>query len=162
MLLLIASCIGSACLWLWPLAKGLPVVVSRGVRLTEIRYITVTIAPAFLCYTIYLCFGRIGIIFGTHVSLIPFQAFTIIFVTTDALWLILQAGGAAWSQADNIASSTLDKAITVPKAGWGCKLLAWASLSFCPSISLFVCSRDVVVGARVISQSGRNVLSRPW
>jgi len=81
--------------------------------------ITITIAPAFLCYTIYLCFGRIVIVYGTQLSLIPFRAYTIIFVTTDVICLLLQAAGAAWTQAKNITPADLNKAINVLKAGLG-------------------------------------------
>ncbi len=84
------------------------------------RYIvTITIAPAFLCYTIYLCFGRIVIVYGTQLSLIPFRAYTIIFVTTDGICLILQAAGAAWTQVKDITPTDLDKAINVLRAGLG-------------------------------------------
>jgi hypothetical protein len=40
-------------------------------------------------------------------------------VTTDIICLLLQAGGAAWTQAKNITPETLDKAINVLRAGLG-------------------------------------------
>ncbi|KAK1725858.1 putative RTA1 domain protein [Colletotrichum acutatum] len=97
---------------------------------TFIVYIvTVTIAPAFLCYTIYLCFGRIVLIYGPHVSLMPHRTYTIIFVTLDIICLILQAGGAAWSQADGLNPQDLDRALDLLRAGLGLQ---------CASLGLFV------------------------
>ncbi|KAJ0306643.1 hypothetical protein COL516b_004436 [Colletotrichum fioriniae] len=97
---------------------------------TFIVYIvTVTIAPAFLCYTIYLCFGRIVLIYGPHVSLMPHRTYTIIFVTLDIICLILQAGGAAWSQTDGLNPQDLDRALNLLRAGLGLQ---------CASLGLFV------------------------
>ncbi|PBP25995.1 RTA1 like protein [Diplocarpon rosae] len=95
-------------------------------KMFVIYIITVTIAPAFLCYTIYLTFGRIVIVYGTHLSVIPFRLYTIIFVTTDIICLVLQAGGAGWTQAKDIQPETLEKAINVLRAGLGMQV---ASLS---------------------------------
>ncbi|KAI9052363.1 hypothetical protein LZ554_003713 [Drepanopeziza brunnea f. sp. 'monogermtubi'] len=91
-----------------------------------IYIITVTVAPAFLCYTIYLSFGRIVIVYGTHLSVIPFRFYTIIFVTTDIICLVLQAGGAGWTQAKDISPANLERAINVLRAGLGMQV---ASLS---------------------------------
>ncbi|PVH83088.1 hypothetical protein DL98DRAFT_364245, partial [Cadophora sp. DSE1049] len=91
-----------------------------------IYIVTVTVAPAFLCYTIYLAFGRIVIVYGQQLSVIPFRLYTIIFVTMDVICLVLQAGGAGWTQAKNIAPQNLEKAINVLRAGLGMQV---ASLS---------------------------------
>ncbi|KXH49674.1 RTA1 like protein [Colletotrichum nymphaeae SA-01] len=97
---------------------------------TFIVYIvTITIAPAFLCYTIYLCFGRIVLIYGPHVSLMPHRSYTIIFATLDIICLILQAGGAAWTQADGLDPQDLDRALNLLRAGLGLQ---------CACLGLFV------------------------
>lgn len=59
------------------------------------------------------------IVYGTQLSVIPFRWYTIIFVTTDIICLVLQAGGAGWTQAPDITPDNLERAINVLRAGLG-------------------------------------------
>ena len=83
------------------------------------RYIVPnTVAPAFICFTIYLCFGRVVLVFGKEISRIPYRAYTLTFVTLDVLCLVLQAAGAAGTQ--NTSSPDHAKmSLKILKAGLG-------------------------------------------
>ncbi|KAB8337086.1 hypothetical protein FH972_021390 [Carpinus fangiana] len=68
--------------------------------------VTLTIAPAFLSAAIYLCLGRIVVIFSEEASRLKPRTYTIIFVTCDFISLVLQAaGGAITSSADDVSSN---------------------------------------------------------
>ncbi|KAH8671574.1 RTA1 like protein-domain-containing protein [Xylariales sp. PMI_506] len=84
-----------------------------------LNVVAITIAPVFLNFTIYLCLGRVVLVFGRHLSRLPFRAYTAIFVGIDVLCLLLQAGGAAWTQVPNITPTSLSAAIKLLKAGLG-------------------------------------------
>ncbi|KAF4233393.1 hypothetical protein CNMCM8980_000407 [Aspergillus fumigatiaffinis] len=57
--------------------------------------ICLTIGPAFITAAIYLCFGRVIIVYGEGFSRIKSRTYAIIFVTCDLLCLVLQAAGGA-------------------------------------------------------------------
>ncbi|KAL5358591.1 RTA1 like protein-domain-containing protein [Aspergillus floccosus] len=57
--------------------------------------ICLTIGPAFVTAAIYLCFGRVIIVYGESFSRIKSKTYAIVFVTCDLLCLILQAAGGA-------------------------------------------------------------------
>ncbi|KAG2421318.1 hypothetical protein HFD88_005292 [Aspergillus terreus] len=57
--------------------------------------ICLTIGPAFVTAAIYLCFGRVIIVYGEGFSKIKSKTYAIVFVTCDLLCLILQAAGGA-------------------------------------------------------------------
>ncbi|KAF7593756.1 hypothetical protein BBP40_010932 [Aspergillus hancockii] len=57
--------------------------------------ITLTIGPAFLTASIYLCLARIVVVFGSNISRFQPRFYTITFVTCDIISLILQAAGGA-------------------------------------------------------------------
>ncbi|RHZ67298.1 hypothetical protein CDV55_107863 [Aspergillus turcosus] len=57
--------------------------------------ICLTIGPAFFTAAIYLCFGRVIMIYGESFSRIKSRTYAIVFVTCDLLCLILQAAGGA-------------------------------------------------------------------
>ncbi|GIJ97925.1 hypothetical protein Aspvir_000031 [Aspergillus viridinutans] len=57
--------------------------------------ICLTIGPAFITAAIYLCFGRVIIVYGEGFSRIKSRTYAIIFVACDLLCLILQAAGGA-------------------------------------------------------------------
>lgn len=60
-----------------------------------------TIAPAFFSASIYICLGRIVIVYGETISRLRPRTYTIIFILCDLLSLVLQAaGGAITSIAD--------------------------------------------------------------
>ncbi|GKZ18429.1 hypothetical protein AbraIFM66951_000988 [Aspergillus brasiliensis] len=57
--------------------------------------ICLTIGPAFITAAIYLCFGRVIMVYGEGFSRIKSRTYAIFFVTCDLLCLILQAAGGA-------------------------------------------------------------------
>ncbi|OJJ67813.1 hypothetical protein ASPBRDRAFT_199515 [Aspergillus brasiliensis CBS 101740] len=57
--------------------------------------ICLTIGPAFITAAIYLCFGRVIIVYGEGFSRIKSRTYAIFFVSCDLLCLILQAAGGA-------------------------------------------------------------------
>lgn len=67
-----------------------------------IYLVCLTIAPAFLSASIYLCLARIIVVYGEHISRFPPRAYTILFCTCDFISLLLQAiGGAIASTAND-------------------------------------------------------------
>lgn len=62
------------------------------------RYlIPLTLGPAFLAAAIYLCLGRIILVYGESISRIQPRTYTILFISCDFLSLVLQAAGGALS-----------------------------------------------------------------
>lgn len=73
-----------------------------------IYLIGLTIGPAFLTASIYLCLGRIITIFGVQLSLLKPKWITILFVFCDFVSLLLQAaGGAIASTSDDEDSNQM-------------------------------------------------------
>ncbi|KAL9091274.1 MAG: hypothetical protein Q9165_004908 [Trypethelium subeluteriae] len=63
--------------------------------------ICLTIAPAFLSGSIYICLGRLVNVNGQHLSRFSAKTYAIVFVSSDLLSLVLQAvGGALAAQAN--------------------------------------------------------------
>lgn len=88
-----------------------------------------TIAPAFLSASIYLCLSRIIVIYGRTVSRLRPATYTITFISFDLFSLILQAVGGA------IAASTDDR--SSQQAGINIMI---AGLAFqVASLFLFMC-----------------------
>lgn len=83
------------------------------------RYlICLTIAPAFFTAAIYICLGRIVIVYGEDISRIRPRTYTILFVTCDIIALVLQAaGGAITSIADSDQKSLGDTGVNIMIAG---------------------------------------------
>lgn len=67
--------------------------------------IGLTIAPAFLSASIYLCLSRIIVIYGRTVSRLRPATYTITFISFDLFSLILQAAGGAVAASSNGSSS---------------------------------------------------------
>lgn len=64
--------------------------------------------PAFLTAAIYLCLGRIIVIYGSHLSRLRPRSYTIIFMACDGISLVLQSvGGAIASIADTQSGNDL-------------------------------------------------------
>ncbi|MCJ1366877.1 hypothetical protein MMC16_006008 [Acarospora aff. strigata] len=80
--------------------------------------VTLTIAPAFFAAAIYLCLGRIIVVFGDHVSRFKPRTYTLTFITADVLSLVFQAAGGALASAAN-DQANLDKGVNVMLAGLG-------------------------------------------
>jgi hypothetical protein len=77
-----------------------------------IYLVCLTIAPAFLSASIYLCLARIVVVYGEHISRFRPRVYTILFCTCDFISLLLQAiGGAIASTATD--SSTVSNLYTV-------------------------------------------------
>lgn len=64
--------------------------------------ICLTIGPAFLSAAIYLCLGRIVVVYGEHISRVRPRTYALFFVCCDLVSLILQAaGGGLTASADD-------------------------------------------------------------
>ncbi|KAI9670249.1 MAG: hypothetical protein M1831_006463 [Alyxoria varia] len=72
--------------------------------------IPLTIGPAFYAAAIYLCLGRIVIVYGTQYSPLRPRTYTIIFVCFDFVSLLLQAVGGALT---SVAETTQNRDIGV-------------------------------------------------
>lgn len=57
--------------------------------------IPLTIGPAFMCAAIYVCLGRIVVVYGSTLSRLKPRTYVYLFVSSDLLSLILQAAGGA-------------------------------------------------------------------
>ncbi|KAJ5574028.1 RTA1 like protein-domain-containing protein [Penicillium hispanicum] len=80
--------------------------------------ICLTIAPAFFTAAIYICLGKIVIVYGEDISRIRPRTYTILFVTCDIIALVLQAaGGAITSIADSDQKSLSDTGVNIMIAG---------------------------------------------
>lgn len=55
--------------------------------------ICLTIGPAFMAAAIYLCLGRIVVVYGEEISRIRARTYTVFFFGCDVLSLFIQAGG---------------------------------------------------------------------
>jgi hypothetical protein len=55
--------------------------------------ICLTTGPAFLAAAIYLCLGRIVMVYGEEISRIRARSYTVFFFGCDILSLVIQAGG---------------------------------------------------------------------
>jgi hypothetical protein len=73
-----------------------------------IYLVCLTIAPAFLSAAIYLCLGRIVVVYGEHISRFYPRTYTLIFCGCDVLSLVLQAaGGGIASGATTVSQNQL-------------------------------------------------------
>jgi RTA1 like protein len=72
--------------------------------LIMIRYlISLTLGPTWLCASIYICFSRIVTVYSPDLSRLSPRKITVIFIVSDFISLLLQAGGGAIAVvADNL------------------------------------------------------------
>lgn len=63
-----------------------------------------TIAPAFLSGSIYICLSRIIVIYGRNVSRLRPATYTITFICCDIFSLVLQAAGGAIAASTKVGS----------------------------------------------------------
>lgn len=90
--------------------------------------IPLTIGPAFFSAAIYICFGRIVLIYDACVSRLKPRAYTGIFVACDVVCLILQAaGGAITSVADDDQRSLRDTGVNIMIAGLAAQVASLAA-----------------------------------
>ncbi|CRG89950.1 putative protein C17G6,02c [Talaromyces islandicus] len=72
------------------------------------QIVLLTLAPVFICASIYICLGRIVSVYGKHISRLPPVWYTIIFVTCDFISLVLQGtGGGLTSSAETTDEQNL-------------------------------------------------------
>lgn len=75
-----------------------------------------TIAPAFLAASIYLCLARIVVVYGESISRIKPRTYTILFMSCDFISLLLQAAGGAIAASANTVKDT-DLGVNIMIAG---------------------------------------------
>ncbi|KAE9965822.1 hypothetical protein EG328_009378 [Venturia inaequalis] len=78
--------------------------------------VTLTIAPAFLSASIYLCLARIVVTYGETISRIKPRTYTILFMSCDFVSLLLQAAGGAIAASSDTVKST-DLGVNIMIAG---------------------------------------------
>ncbi|KAJ5641544.1 hypothetical protein N7490_005544 [Penicillium lividum] len=91
--------------------------------------VCLTIAPAFFSAAIYICLGKIIIIYGAMARFSP-QTYTIFFVTCDVISLVLQAAGGA------IASIATESQVSLQQTGVNVMIAGLAFQVF--SLFLFI------------------------
>lgn len=92
------------------------------------RYlICLTIAPAFISASIYICLGRIVVIYGEDISRLRPRTYTIVFIICDVVSLLLQAsGGAVTSIADADQADLAQAGINTMIAGLSSQVVSLA------------------------------------
>tara|TARA_R110002060_G_scaffold33975_2_gene44828 strand:- start:11 stop:469 length:459 start_codon:yes stop_codon:yes gene_type:complete len=80
------------------------------------QLVGLTIGPAFLSAAIYLCLGRIIVVYGQHISRLKPRSYTIIFMSCDLVSLILQSAGGAMASIADTQEDT-DMGVNVMIAG---------------------------------------------
>jgi hypothetical protein len=107
-----------------------------------------TIAPAFFTAAIYLCFSRVVMYYGADIARFSTKVYTLTFVISDVLALLLQAaGGALADEADT--QEEQDHGVDVMIAG-----LAWQVFSLMVFTTLCV---DYWVRAQRALKEGRSL-----
>ncbi|KAF2422217.1 RTA1-domain-containing protein [Tothia fuscella] len=112
-----------------------------------IYLIPLTIGPAFLTGSIYLCLGRIIVAFGSQISRLRPRTYAIFFMSSDFFSLVLQAaGGAIAAVANDSKTSNMGRNIMI--AG-----LAFQVVSLAVFLGLWV---DFLVRLRKVGEDGRD------
>ncbi|KPM38205.1 hypothetical protein AK830_g8351 [Neonectria ditissima] len=88
--------------------------------------VCLTIAPAFFSAAIYLCLARIISVYGHNLSRFSPRTYTITFMVSDLVALILQAAGGAILGGDDTPKSTLDTGLAIIKTGLAAHLVSIA------------------------------------
>ncbi|KAF4761369.1 hypothetical protein N7455_012618 [Penicillium solitum] len=89
--------------------------------------ICLTIAPAFISASIYICLGRIVVIYGEDISRLRPRTYTIVFIICDVVSLLLQAsGGAVTSIADADQADLAQAGINTMIAGLSSQVVSLA------------------------------------
>ncbi len=88
--------------------------------------VCLTIAPALLTASIYLCLARFIGVYGQHLSYFRARTYTIVFCTCDFICLVLQgAGGGIASTADDTSGVNLGKNLMLAGLIFQVVSLAW-------------------------------------
>ena len=93
--------------------------------------VCLTIGPAFLSASIYLCLARIVVVYGPHLSRFAPKTYTYIFIGCDFLSLLLQAAGGGMAASFDGGSTAGKAGIDIMIAG-----LAWQVLSLAVFMAL--------------------------
>ena len=99
-----------------------------------LNLIPLTIGPAFICAGIYICLGRIVVLYGDSLSRVRPSTYTFIFVSSDILSLVLQAAGGA------ISSIAPDNNASMKQAGINIMLAGLASQVASLAVFLVLCA----------------------
>ncbi|KAG9232377.1 RTA1 like protein-domain-containing protein [Amylocarpus encephaloides] len=91
-----------------------------------IYLICLTIAPAFMSAAIYLCLGRIVVLYGESLSRFRPQTYTYIFCGCDIISLILQATGGGIAASADTGSGGVDTGKSIMLAGLGFQVFSLA------------------------------------
>ncbi|KAM5351000.1 hypothetical protein ACJ41O_003723 [Fusarium nematophilum] len=84
--------------------------------------VTLTIGPAFFSAAIYLCLARIIAVYGEYLSRFSPRTYTITFMVSDFVALVLQAAGGAILGGDD--PSVIDVGLAIIKTGLAAHLVA--------------------------------------
>jgi hypothetical protein len=115
-----------------------------------IYLVGLTIGPAFLSASIYLCLGRIITTFGERLSLLKPKIITWIFILCDSLSLLLQsAGGAITATGDDQASHKLG--IDIMMAGlWSQVISLSIFIILCSHFAFNVVKYPIKINAQTV------------
>ncbi|KAJ5330679.1 RTA1-domain-containing protein [Penicillium atrosanguineum] len=120
--------------------------------------ICLTIGPAFFSASIYICLGRIVIVYGEKISLLRPRTYTVIFVLCDLISLILQAaGGAITSIADSDQQDLAQTGVNIMVAGLASQVASLALfMAMCLQYAWTVCKNPNALNKAVHACELRN------
>ncbi|KAI9150748.1 Efflux pump himE [Paramyrothecium foliicola] len=84
----------------------------------------ITVGPAFISASVYLCLARIIKVFGEHLSYFRPRTITITFMVLDFFALLLQSAGGAMVGGDDLTREEFDRALSILQAGLSIHLAA--------------------------------------
>jgi hypothetical protein len=100
----------------------------RAILIITNRYlICLTIGPAFISASIYICLGRIVVVYGESISRLRPRTYTAVFILCDLISLLLQAaGGAITSIADADEPDLSQAGVNIMIAGLASQVVSLA------------------------------------
>ncbi|KAK0101215.1 hypothetical protein ONS95_012803 [Cadophora gregata] len=103
--------------------------------------ITLTLGPVFIAAAIYLCLGRIVMVYGEGMSRIRARSYTVIFMACDLISLVVQAGGGGLAASVPLWNQNLiDIGTNI--------LVAGLSFQVASLFAFLVCSADFLLRVR--------------
>ncbi|PVH74389.1 RTA1-domain-containing protein [Cadophora sp. DSE1049] len=103
--------------------------------------ITLTLGPVFIAAAIYLCLGRIVVVYGEGMSRIRARSYTVIFMACDLVSLVVQAGGGGLAASVPLWNQNLiDIGTNI--------LVAGLSFQVASLFAFLVCSADFLLRVR--------------
>jgi len=112
-----------------------------------IYLVCLTIGPAFLCASIYLCLSRLVVVYGRNIARFSPRVYALTFMVCDFISLLLQGTGGGLAATSNTNSGS-DAGVNVMIAGLAFQV---ASLALFMTVSL-----DFIIAARKASPSETN------